>query len=286
MRATYHAPTTPSLTFDIAVGNTALLSDLSLPIPTQTPTVLETWTRQAKSLALIATKPSQSPTWTLAAALAITDPIRPEAPRIIAALQSRGTQVWMLSGDNPLTASAVASQLGIPADQVIAGVLPTGKAEKIKYLQSTLKAKNGKGKEAATRRATVAMVGDGINDSPALATADVGIAIGSGADVAISSAEFVLVKSDLRGVVDLLDLSRVVFRRIKFNFGWAVVYNCVALPVAAGVLYPVVSNGVHVRLDPVWAALAMAASSVSVVLSSLALRVRVGGIGFRERRIE
>jgi cation transport ATPase len=114
----------------------------------------------------------------------------------------------------------------------------------------------------------------------------VGIAIGSGADVAISSAEFVLVKSDLRGVVDLLDLSRVVFRRIKFNFGWAVVYNCVALPVAAGVLYPVVSNGVHVRLDPVWAALAMAASSVSVVLSSLALRVRVGGIGFRERRIE
>ena len=286
MRATYHSPTTPSLTFDIAVGNTALLSDLSLPIPAQTTATLETWTRQAKSLALIATKPSSSPTWTLAAALAITDPIRPEAPRIIAALQSRGTQVWMLSGDNPLTASAVASQLGIPADQVIAGVLPTGKAEKIKYLQSTLKAKNGKGKEAATRRATVAMVGDGINDSPALATADVGIAIGSGADVAISSAEFVLVKSDLRGVVDLLDLSRVVFRRIKFNFGWAVVYNCVALPVAAGVLYPVVSNGVHVRLDPVWAALAMAASSVSVVLSSLALRVRVGGIGFRKRRIE
>ncbi|KAJ4306019.1 hypothetical protein N0V88_000811 [Collariella sp. IMI 366227] len=125
-----------------------------------------------------------------------------------------------------------------------------------------------------------------INDSPALATADVGIAIGSGADVAISSADFVLVKSDLRSVVDLLDLSGVVFRRIKFNFGWAVVYNCVALPVAAGCFYPIVSAGQHVRLDPVWASLAMALSSISVVLSSLALRVRVRGVGYRERRIE
>ncbi|KAK4135002.1 copper-translocating P-t [Trichocladium antarcticum] len=290
MRATYLPPSSPPphATIELAVGNAALLATLPLSLPPSTDALLTAWTHQAKSLALIATRPTAPPSapWTLAAALAIADPLRPEAARIVRALHARGTAVWMLSGDNPRTAAAVAAQLGIPAAQVIAGVLPTGKADKIRYLQATLKARVGGRAEAATRRAMVAMVGDGINDAPALATADVGVAIGSGADVAVSSAEFVLVKSDLRGVVDLLDLSRAVFRRIKLNFGWAVVYNCVALPVAAGVLYPVVSNGAHVRLDPVWAALAMAASSVSVVVSSLMLRVRVAGLGFRERRIE
>jgi P-type E1-E2 ATPase len=189
----------------------------------------------------------------------------------------------MLSGDNPTTAAAVAQQVGIPADQVIAGVLPTGKASQITYLQSTLKARVGRKGEHATRRALVAMVGDGINDSPALTTADIGVAIGSGSDVAISSADFVLVKSDLRAVVTLLDLSAMVFRRIKINFGWALVYNMCAVPVAAGVLYPITNNGVHVRLDPVWASLAMALSSISVVLSSLALRN--GLLGFKERKI-
>jgi heavy metal translocating P-type ATPase len=295
MKATHHGPT-PSTSFELAVGNEAFMTDFSVAIPASTTATLERWKSEAKSVALVASKPS-SPSassskseseWSLAAILSISDPIRPEAPRIISALQARGTRVWMLSGDNPTTAAAVATQLGIPSDQVIAGVLPTGKAEKIKYLQSTLRAGNGKnGAEASTtKRAMVAMVGDGINDSPALATADVGVAIGSGADVAISSADFVLVKSDLRAVVDLLDMSRVVFRRIKFNFGWAVVYNCLALPVAAGAFYPIVSNGQHVRLDPVWASLAMALSSISVVLSSLALRVRVGWVGYRERRIE
>lgn len=302
MTATYRGAT-PKTSFHLAVGNESLLSDLAVSIPPFVAQTLQNWKIQAKSLALVATKPlsdSDSESWTLAASLSISDPIRPEAPRIIRALAARGTRVWMLSGDNPTTAAAVASQLGIPSDQVIAGVLPTGKADKIKYLQRTLRA-GGKPTTTASaaggaenegggegrRRAMVAMIGDGINDSPALATADVGVAIGSGADVAISSADFVLVKSDLRAVVDLLDLSSVVFRRIKFNFGWAVVYNCIALPVAAGAFYPIITpGGDHVRLDPVWASLAMALSSISVVVSSLALRVRLGAVGFKERRIE
>lgn len=296
MKAIYRSTNGDETSFGIAVGNEALMADLSVTIPASSIRALEQWKSEAKSVALVATS-SSTATWTLSAMLSISDPIRPEAPPIIRALQQSGTRVWMLSGDNPTTAAAVASQLGIPADQVIAGVLPTGKADKIKYLQSTLKAKSGQstrsssrasqgGGSATTRRATVAMVGDGINDSPALTTADVGIAIGSGADVAISSADFVLVKSDLRSVVTLLDLSRTVFRRIKFNFGWAVVYNCLALPIAAGVFYPIaLPGGEHVRLDPVWASLAMALSSISVVASSLLLRVRWGAIGFRERRI-
>ncbi|KAL2161923.1 hypothetical protein VTH06DRAFT_7708 [Thermothelomyces fergusii] len=291
-------PADRATSFELAVGSESFMSDFSVAIPPQTAAALERWKSEAKSVALVATRPldsssssssSSSPSWTLAAALAISDPIRPEAPRVVRALQARGTRVWMLSGDNPTTAAAVAAQLGIPPDQVIAGVLPTGKADKIKYLQSTVRARaSGRSSrhESAARRATVAMVGDGINDSPALATADVGVAVGSGADVAIGSADFVLVGSDLRAVAGLLDLSAAVLARIRLNFCWAVVYNCVALPVAAGALYPLASGGRHVRLDPVWASLAMALSSISVVLSSLALRVRVRGIGYRERRID
>ncbi|KAK3492543.1 E1-E2 ATPase-domain-containing protein [Neurospora hispaniola] len=274
--------------FDLIVGNESLMEDFSVTVSNETVQTLQKWKSEAKSVALVAIRRHQSVDpngWLLAVTLAISDPIRPEAPLIVNALQSRGTRVWMLSGDNPVTAAAVAHQLGIPADQVIAGVLPTGKADKIRYLQGTEKARVGKGSESSTRRALVAMVGDGINDSPALATADIGIAIGSGADIAISSADFVLINSDLRGVVTLLDLSSTVFQRIKFNFGWAVVYNCIAVPVAAGAFYPIVSNGHHVKLNPVWASLAMALSSISVVLSSLALRSRVVGIGFRARKI-
>ncbi|KAH8776454.1 E1-E2 ATPase-domain-containing protein [Diaporthe sp. PMI_573] len=274
MTAKYHSG---NQNFDILVGNEALMLEYRVQISNKVIELLHKWKGEAKSIAL-------SPTtwWVIAAALSISDPIRPEAPTIVRALQSRGTRVWMLSGDNEVTARAVATRIGIPSDQVISGVLPTQKADKITYLQSTLKADN----EKSERRATVAMVGDGINDSPALTKADVGIAIGSGSDVAISSAEFVLVKSDLWSVVTLLELSQTVFRRVKVNFAWALVYNLIAVPVAAGVLYPVVSHGNHVKLDPVWASLAMALSSISVVMSSLALRSGIPGIGFREKRRE
>ncbi|RBQ72703.1 hypothetical protein VDGD_05491 [Verticillium dahliae] len=273
--------------FDIIVGNESLMSDNHVAMSESTAAQLETWKREAKSVALVATKPISKDTapWTLAAALSIADPIRPEAVAIVEALRERGTSVWMLSGDNLVTAKAVASQVGIDPNNVLAEVLPSQKAKKITYLQSTMKAHSGS-REHTMKRATVAMVGDGINDSPALTRADVGIAIGSGSDVAISSADFVLVSSDLRAVVTLLELSRTVFRRIRLNFAWAIVYNVLALPVAAGCFYPfTTSSGQHIRLDPVWAALAMALSSISVVLSSLALRIRIPWIGFQDGKI-
>jgi len=278
--------------FELVVGNEALMTDFSVGVSPTVITLLQKWKAEAKSIALVATKPISLPIdgltseYTLAAVFALSDPIRPEAPAIIRALHSRGTAIWLLSGDNQITAAAVAQKLGINPDNVIAGVLPTQKADKIKYLQSTLKARIGSNHESSFRRATIAMVGDGINDAPALTVADVGVAIGSGSDVAISSADFVLLNSDLHGVLTLLDLSRAVFRRIKFNFGWALVYNCIAIPVAAGCLYPIVSHHRHVRLDPVWASLAMALSSISVVMSSLALRSRIPGVGFSAQRVE
>ncbi|KAI0152602.1 heavy metal translocating P-type ATPase [Xylariaceae sp. FL1272] len=276
--------------FDVVIGNEVLMRDFAVDISFTTSETLRTWKTEAKSVALIATTPKslqKTPggTYRLAAALAISDPIRPESATVIKELRSNGTDVWMLSGDNVVTARAVALRIGIPEDNVIAEVLPAQKFEKIKYLQSTLKAGCGSGKEHVDRRATVAMVGDGINDAPALSMADVGIAIGSGSDVAISSADFVLVNSNLMSVVTLLQLSRKVFWRIKFNFGWALVYNLVALPFAAGCFWAIRVNGRHIVLDPVFASLAMALSSLSVVTSSLALKTRIPGFGFREKTV-
>jgi heavy metal translocating P-type ATPase len=275
--------------FDILVGNEALMRDYLVSIPSAVATSLQNWKTEAKSIALVATKfssPDKSTEpYILSAALSISDPIRTETPLVIDSLRSTGCDVWMLSGDNIVTARAVALRIGIPEDNVIAEVLPTQKFEKIKYLQSTLKARRGRDREDLSRRATVAMVGDGINDAPALAMADVGIAIGSGSDVAISSADFVLVNSNLTSVVTLIELSRKVFWRIKFNFGWALVYNVIAVPIAAGCLYAVVVDKKHVTLDPVWASLAMALSSFSVVMSSLALKSRIPGMGYRARKL-
>ncbi|KAG0645821.1 Copper-transporting ATPase HMA5 [Hyphodiscus hymeniophilus] len=279
----------------IIIGNEALMAESHVSITHNAQATLEDWKSNGKSVVLVAisvdrASEMESPTladrtWQLATMFAVSDPIRPESPQIIEQLKKRGLQVWMLSGDNHVTANAIGAQVGIPAENIIAGVLPSEKADKIQYLQKSLKSRRGlmSGVEHSQKRALIAMVGDGINDSPALTTADVGVAIGSGSDIAISSAEFVLVSSNLNTLITLLDLSGIVFKRIEFNFGWALVYNLIALPVAAGVLYPIVSNGSHIRLDPVWASLAMAASSISVVCSSLALRSKIPWVGFKAR---
>jgi Cu+-exporting ATPase len=269
------------------IGNEALMADFNVQLDSESRSLIESWTQQGKSIALLSTSSSQEPAFTLIAAFSIADPLRPEAATVVEWLQKQGLEVFMVSGDNATTANSVGAAVGIPASNIMAGVLPEQKADKIKYLQQTLTPRRSRGLIGSRKqRATVAMCGDGINDSPALATADVSIAIGSGSDVALSTASFVLVTSDLHALVRLLELSRTVFRRVVLNFAWALVYNLIALPVAAGALYAITtSGGKHVRLDPVWASLAMALSSVSVVSSSLLLRTKIPFVGFRASKI-
>lgn len=163
----------------------------------------------------------------------------------------------MLTGDNPNVANAIGKEVGI--DQVIAGILPTEKAAEIKKLQD-------EGRK-------VAFVGDGINDAPALSTADVGIAMGAGTDVAIESAGIVLVQNDLMGVVRAWSISKKTFNRIKLNLFWALIYNTIGVPIAAGLFM-----GLGLTLSPELAGLAMAFSSVSVVTSSLLLnKTKIAG---------
>ncbi|KAL1590485.1 hypothetical protein WHR41_00535 [Cladosporium halotolerans] len=272
--------------YEALVGNEGLMRDYGVEVSSTTAELLSSWKSSGYSVILLACRETGNQ-WRMEAAFAASDPLRPEAAEVVRSLRAQGVEVWMLSGDNPGTAIAVGKQVGIPPDNIIAGVLPAQKADKVKYLMQSLKPRRGIGFQSILsnkrNRATVAMVGDGINDAPALAAADIGIAVASGSDVAVQSASFVLVHSDLRAVLTLVSLSRVVFRRVILNFFWAALYNMIALPVAAGVLYPVkTSSGNHIRLDPAWAALAMALSSISVVASSLLLRTRVFGLGFRE----
>jgi len=292
MKGSFDVETSP-YPLEVLAGNEALMVDHGIAPGNDASATLHSWKAQAKSVVLVAARAmptSGHSSWRLVAIFAASDPLRPESRPVVETLQRRGVEVWMISGDNPTTANAVGAMVGIPAEHIIAGVLPEQKADKVMYLQRSQAKPSpssilGFGARRTKERAVVAMVGDGVNDSPALTVADVGIAIGSGSDVAISAAEFVLIKSDLTTLLTLITLSRTVFRRVKFNFGWALVYNLIALPIAAGVLYPVISNGQHVRLDPVWASLAMALSSVSVICSSLLLRSRLPIVGFREDRL-
>ena len=188
----------------------------------------------------------------LAAILTVADPIKTSTPAAIDALHALGLKVAMISGDNQRTAAAIANQLGI--DHVVAEVLPDGKVEQVRALQAT--------------HGTLAFVGDGINDAPALAAADVGIAIGTGTDIAIEAADVVLMSGNLRGVPNAIALSQATIGNIRQNLFWAFAYNTALIPVAAGVLYPAFG----ILLSPIFAAGAMALSSVFVLGNALRLR--------------
>ncbi|MGK5114976.1 heavy metal translocating P-type ATPase [Geodermatophilus sp. CPCC 205506] len=187
-----------------------------------------------------------------AATIAVADTVRPESAEAVAQLRALGVQVWMLTGDNAATARAIADQVGI--EHVLADVLPADKAAKVRELQQ--------------QRHVVAMAGDGINDAAALSAADVGIAIGTGADVAIAASDITLVGGDLRGIVSAIALSRRTVTTMKQGLAWAFGYNLLLIPVAAGALY----GWDGLLLDPVLASAAMAMSSVSVLTNALRLR--------------
>ncbi len=229
----------------LLLGNAKLMSDRGVGI------------REAEGRASQLAEAGKTPMFAaidgrFAGLLAVADPIKPESREAVAALKAAGLEVVMMTGDNRRTAQAVARQVGI--DRVFAQVLPEDKARKVKDLQQEHK--------------RVGMVGDGINDAPALAQADVGIAIGTGTDVAIEASDITLVHGDLRGVVTAIALSRATIRTVKQNLFWAFFYNVVGIPVAAGLLYPFTGW----LLSPILASAAMSFSSVSVVTNSLRLR--------------
>lgn len=192
--------------------------------------------------------------------IAIVDQVKDSAQKAISDLKRLGLEVWLLTGDNEKTASAVGRKLGIPEENILAKVLPQEKSEIVKNIQL--------GKIKKSRRRVVAMVGDGINDAPALAQADVGIAIGTGSDIAIESGAITLISGNLKGVAETIYLSQKTLLNIKQNLFWAYIYNIILIPVAAGILWPFFG----ILLNPILAGAAMAFSSLSVALNSLRLK--------------
>jgi Cu+-exporting ATPase len=231
----------------VIVGNRRLLAEAGIDVGAAA-AALAAGDQDGRTLALIAVDGA------MAGVIAIHDPVKVEAAPAVGELVAAGLQVWLLTGDSRSTADAVARQVGIPAHQVVAEVLPEAKADLVASLQR--------------RGRVVAMVGDGINDAPALARADIGIAIGTGADVAVEAADITLVGGDPRGIAAALGLSRATMRVIRQNLFWAFAYNVLLIPVAMGVLYPPFG----LMISPALAAAAMALSSVAVVLNSLRLR--------------
>lgn len=233
---------------DVLIGNRKHMEEHQLQVTDNMDTKITKLEAQGKTVVIVAIDKS------IVGAIAIADTIRQEAKLVLQRLKQMKIDVWMLTGDNQRTANSIARQLDIDTDHVFAQVLPTQK-------EAIVQSVRAQGK-------TVAMIGDGINDSPSLAAADVGIAIGAGTDIAIETASIVLLHSDLRDIITAIDLSRRTYRRIQLNFLWAFLYNILAIPLAAGVFYPLD----RFSLPPVVAGLAMALSSVCVVCSSLLLR--------------
>lgn len=228
-------------------GNEKMMREQKITLSENAVSTLERLSEEGKTPLLFASEQKG-----LIGIIAVADTIKPTSKEAISMLEKMGVAVTMLTGDNQKTAAAIQRQLGI--QRVIAEVLPQEKEQQIARLQ-----KDGK---------IVAMVGDGINDAPALARADVGIAIGAGTDVAIESADIVLMKNDLRDVATAIRLSKAVIRNIKENLFWAFFYNSIGIPLAAGLLYPLF----QVKLNPMFAAAAMSLSSVCVVSNALRLR--------------
>ncbi|KAM0949537.1 putative P-type Cu(2+) transporter [Dioscorea sansibarensis] len=233
---------------EIIVGNKSLMLNSGIHIPVEAYELLAEAEQNAQTGIVV------SMNLEVLGIIAISDPLKPGAHDVISILNSMKVKSIMVTGDNWGTANAIAKEVGI--NTVVAEARPEQKAEKVKELQLICLV------------FTVAMVGDGINDSPALVSADVGVAIGAGTDIAIEAADIVLMKSNLEDVITAIDLSRKTFTRIRWNYIWALGYNIVGIPIAAGVLFPIT----RVRLPPWLAGAAMAASSVSVVLCSLSLK--------------
>eukprot|EP00456_Euglypha_rotunda_P011888 TRINITY_DN13228_c0_g1_i2.p1 TRINITY_DN13228_c0_g1~~TRINITY_DN13228_c0_g1_i2.p1 ORF type:complete len:438 (+),score=55.34 TRINITY_DN13228_c0_g1_i2:28-1314(+) len=231
----------------IYIGNRNWITENQMEIPSEVERVLISYEREGKTALIISVEGE------VVAVLGLSDPAKPEAKAVIGWLESNNIQVWMCTGDNSRTATVMAKQLGI--SRVLAEVLPQGKFQLVKYLQ-----KIGH---------KVAVIGDGINDSPALAQADLGLTVGTGSDVAVEASQIVLMKNDLRDIIVAFDLSRTTYKRIKINLFCSMFYNVLGIPVAAGVFYP----GLMIRLPPELASLAMALSSVCVITSSLLLKL-------------
>ena len=229
----------------VAAGNAALMGELGVAVDGD---LAESLAREGKTPLFFAQNGE------LAGVIAVADEVKPTSAAAIAELGRLGIRAVMLTGDNRATAEAVARRVGLPADAVIADVMPEDKERHVRELQE--------------RGGRVAMVGDGINDSPALARADVGLAIGAGADVAKEGADVVLMHSDLMDVARAVELSRATIRNIKQDLFWALVYNACGIPLAAGLFYPLLGW----QLSPMFGAAAMSASSVCVVANALRLR--------------